>query len=226
MFDPATKLFYDLWEVAGIPTEWAWRYNRVSPDGKYVWIEGFDGGYLVDLITFESLYYPEANPYTYPDIDWSADSKFVWAANDDSDNKYTEVNILSISDKRLHPVPVTLPFESVHLWHPVDNVVVHPANDKNALIFLDAETMSFRELPFKDQDTQYKISNLAWNPNGDKLIFITENHILWQVDYPTLDNLEQLVASADTIGGAQWAPDGDSIAFISGSDIYIVDTIK
>jgi Tol biopolymer transport system component len=116
--------------------------------------------------------------------------------------------------------------ESEHLWHPIDNVVVYPTKDKNTLIFWDAATMSFRELPFKDQNSRYKISNLAWNPNGDKLIFITESHILWQVDYPALENLEQIIASTNTISGAQWSPNGKSISFLNGSDIYIVDTIK
>ena len=86
--------------------------------------------------------------------------------------------------------------------------------------------MSVQELPFKDQTSRYKISNFDWNPNGDKLIFITDDHILWQVDYPAMENLEQIMASTNTISGAQWSPDGKSIAYISGTDIYIVDTVK
>ena len=85
LFDPATKLFYDLWELAGISPDLTWLYNDVSPDGNHVWIAGRGESYLVDLITFESLHYPyQEYQYTFPDTDWSADSKFVWFQNSDS----------------------------------------------------------------------------------------------------------------------------------------------
>jgi len=216
MFDPATRTIFDVRRSAGISNDWTCYQTSVSPDGKYVWMAGADGSYLIDLFTFEAQFYP-GQDYFY--TDWSPDSNFIWAYS----HKY---NILSIADKGVSsPLISPLP-ESEHLWHPMGNIVVYPAEDKNALIFLDATTMSFRELPFKDQDSRYKISNLAWNQNGDKLIFITESHILWQVDYPALENLEQIIASTNTINGAQWSPNGKSISFINGSDIYIVDTIK
>jgi WD40 repeat protein len=145
---------------------------------------------------------------------------------EDPINKTTDFKILSISNKKLTPLPITFQSDLGHWWHPTDPILIYPAKDKNALVFLDASTMSFRELLFKDQDSRYKISDLAWSPNGDKLIFITESHNLWQVDYPALENLEQIIASVNTIGGAQFSPDGKSISFISGTDIYIVDTVK
>ena len=226
MFDPATKLFYDVREVAGIPEDFTSLYTPVSPDGNYVWMEGWNESYLVNLATFETQHYTYTNPYSYTDVDWSLDSKFAWFEIYDPETKSTEVQILSIADMNMNSLPVIYQSESEHLWHPSDNMVVYPAEDKNALIFLDVSTMSFRELPFPDQDSRYKISNLAWSPNGDKLIFITESHILWQVDHPALENLEQVTTSTDTIGGAQWSPDGKTIAFVNGSDIYIVDTTK
>ena len=226
MFDPATKILYDVRELAGIPDEFTSLYTPVSPDGNYVWMEGWNESYLVNLTTFESQHFTYSNPYSYTDIDWSSDSSFAWFEIYDPDAKSTEVKILSISDMKSNPVPITPQSETEHLWHPYDNVMVYPSKDKNALIFLDASTMSYRELPFKDQNSQYKISNFAWNPDGDKLIFITDDHILWQVDYPSLENLAQIMASADTISGAEWSPDGNSIAFVNGSDIYIVETTK
>ena len=226
MFDPATKLFYDVRELAGIPEDFTSLYTPVSPDGNYVWMEGWNESYLVNLATFETQHYTYTNPYSYTDVDWSLDSKFAWFEIYDPDTKSTEVQILSIADMNMNSLPVIYQSESEHLWHPSDNMVVYPAEDKNALIFLDVSTMSFRELSFPDQDSRYKISNLAWSPNGDKLIFITESHTLWQVDHPALENLEQIIASTDSIGGAQWSPDGKTIAFVNGSDIYIVDTTK
>ncbi|MBK9928140.1 MAG: PD40 domain-containing protein [Anaerolineales bacterium] len=226
LFDPATKLFYDLWEEAGISPDLTWRYNKVSPDKSHVWIIGFEESYLVNLTTFEKQHFTHSNPYSYIDMEWSTDSRFTWFEIYDSDTKSTEAKIFSITDMELHPLPIAPPNEAEFLWHPNENLIVYPARDKNALIFWNAKTMSSRELSFKDQDSQYKITNLAWNPDGDKLIFITENHILWQIDYPALENLEQIIASAGTISSALWSPDGKSIAFVSDSDIYIVDTTK
>jgi len=80
---------------------------------------------------------------------------------------------------------------------------------------LDASTMSVRELPFKDQDSRYKISNLAWSPNGEKITFVTEDSVLWQVDYPTLENLEHIMSSIFAIREVRWSPDSKSLAFIN-----------
>lgn len=219
MFDPATRTIFDVRRLAGISNDWTCYQTIISHDGKYVWMVFGNGSYLIDLLTFEARFYAGIN---YLNPRWSIDSQFIWIHDSDS----TIFSLLSISDKALIPLPVSPAPETEHVWHPTDKLVVYPARDKNALIFLDASTMSVQELPFKDQNSRYKISDLAWNPNGDKLIFITEDHILWQVDYPSLENLEQIMASANTIGRAKWSPDGKSISFISGSDIYIVDTVK
>lgn len=226
ILDPAKKVIYDIRKRAGIPEDFSNNYTLVSPDGNYVWLQGWNESYLVNLTTFESQHFTYSNPYSYTDVDWSSNSKFAWFQIYDPDTKSTEFNILSISDMKLHSLSVVPQAESEHWWHSSDQTVIYPAKDKNALILLNVSTMSIRELSFKDQTLRYKISNLDWNPNGDKLTFITDDHILWQVDYPGIENLEQIIASTNTISGAQWSPDGKSISFISGSDIYIVDTIK
>jgi hypothetical protein len=41
-----------------------------------------------------------------------------------------------------------------------------------------------------------------------------------------MDNLEQLTSPLSDVTQVNWSPDGNSIAFTSGTDIYIVDTIK
>lgn len=226
ILDPAKKMVYDMRKKAGIPEDFSNNYTLISPDGNYVWLQGWNESYLVDLTTFKLQHFAYSNPYSYTDVDWSSNSKFAWFQIYDPDTKSTEFNILSISDMKLHSISVVPQAESEHWWHSSDQTVIYPAKDKNALILLNVSTMSVQELPFKDQTSRYKISNFDWNPNGDKLIFITDDHILWQVDYPAMENLEQIMASTNTISGAQWSPDGKSIAYISGTDIYIVDTVK
>jgi tricorn protease-like protein len=61
---------------------------------------------------------------------------------------------------------------------------------------------------------------------GDRMVFTATDGSLWKIDYPTLEALEQLTPALPNVTQVNWSPDGNSIAFISGSDIYIVDTIK
>lgn len=227
LFDPATKLFYDLWELAGISRDLTWRYNKVSPDGDYVWIVGVEASYLVNLITFESWHFPYSDPYTDTEGNWSADSNFVWfETHVYSGNESSEFQILSIADGKLSPIPVTpLPYPN-HWWHPTEAIVVYPAADKEALIFLDAATMSYRELPFILHQDPSSPGQVTWNSSGEKLAMIAADGSLWQVDYPALEQLEQLTPALPDISDLGWSPDGNSISFVSGSDIYIVETAK
>ena len=226
MLDPGRKLFYDVWKLAGISPDLTWRYNEVSPDGNHVWVVGFEGSYLVNLTTFESQYYPHQDPYTYAYGNWSADSKFVWFQSNISDDKPTKFQILSIWDGKSSHLPVVPLPNSDHWWHPTKAAVIYPAADKNALIFLDTSTMSYRELPFNLHKLLSPYGNVVWNPKGEKLALVAEDGGIWQVDYPKLENLEQLTPSLPDIHDVKWSPDGISISFISGSDIYIVDVTK
>jgi dipeptidyl aminopeptidase/acylaminoacyl peptidase len=226
MFDPAKKRFYDIRQMVGISEDWSCQQTRVSPDGTYVWMTGWgeegEGSYLVDLFTFESQYYPGRE---YLNIDWSPDSKFAWLFSSDPAGKTETYSILSVEDKEIRPAPVP-PIQSRYWWNNVNDILAYPSEDKNSLIFLDASTMSFRELSIKTQRVPDYSVNLAWNPNGERIAFTAEDGSIWQVDYPTLENLEQLTPSSPGVHDMRWSPDGSSIAFISGSDIYIVDTIK
>lgn len=227
LFDPGTKLFYDLWELAGISPGMTWRYNEVSPDGNYVWIVGFEESYLVNLTTYESQHFLYNDRSTYTEGDWSADSKFIWFETHlYSGNESSEFQILSIADGKLHPISITPLPDPNHWWHPTKASVAYPAAEKDALIFLDASTMSYRELAF----TFPKLPNISpiveWSPAGDKLALVAEDGSVWQVDYPDLAYLEQLTPPLSNVHSLEWSPDGSSISFISGSDIYIVETTK
>jgi hypothetical protein len=227
LFDPATKLFYDVWEMADIPADLTWLYNDVSPDGNHVWIAGWSESYLVNLITFESSHYPyHGYPYTFPDTDWSADSKFVWFQIQNSESESTEFQIVSITDKKSSPLPIIPRVDSSHEWHPSESVAVYPSADKDMLIFLDVTTRSYRELPFTLRKQSYGDPQFAWNPNGKKLALISEDGSVWQVDYPGLEHLEQLTLSLSDPSDLNWSPDSNSVSFISGTDIYVVETNK
>ena len=68
-------------------------------------------------------------------------------------------------------------------------------------------------------------------------MLVSKDNSLWQIDYPNLDTLEQLTPvmpistdpadgrnmSVSLIGNVSWSADGDSLAFVGGTDIYIID---
>jgi len=78
----------------------------------------------------------------------------------------------------------------------------------------------------KEWELPSTFDNLIWSPDGSHIALIAKDGSLWQVDYPNLENFEQLTEPTPDVRGVSWSPDDNSIAFVSGSDIYIVDTAK
>jgi hypothetical protein len=73
--------------------------TNISSDGIYVWLECWEGSYLIDLETFNTVAYPN---FGIDDIKWSKDGKFAWV-------KVFNTNlwqILSVSDKELKSLSV------------------------------------------------------------------------------------------------------------------------
>lgn len=216
MFDPASKVLYDVRKMAGIPEDWSSDLTSVSPDGTYAWIAGEEGSYLVTLFTFATQYFPGRE---YFDIDWSPNSRFAWLQN--TPEQTPQHHILSAADKVLIPLPRPPRATSdLHWWHPLDSIVIYPI-EENRLLLLDTSTMVYRELPFTLQEPVHD-NSLVWSPNGNKLVFVAGNGSIWKIDYPALGNPEQLTLPGSTLRNLRWSPDGSAITFIRDSEIYIV----
>jgi len=217
IFSPIEKKYYfiELPSTSGINPE-TMTY-AFSPDGMYAWITGYSFGYgsyynfLVKLTNLETTSYD----ITGNDFFWSPDSKFAWLTVYDSNDIY----VLSADKKTLTPFP--LQPTSHLLWHPTNPILAFLTDENQTLGILNAKDMSVKgwKLPF----TLY---SLTWSPDGSHIALVATDGSLWQVDYPKLENMEQLTETMPNVRDVSWSPDGNSIAFISGSDIYIVDTVK
>jgi WD40 repeat protein len=236
LFDASTKSIHTVGELAGIPTTLDGNDNMcnvwyIAPNGRYVWIACFDGSHLVDLTTFKSQDYPEY-PFIVADVDWSTDSKFIKiSCPDDKNSSIYNIKILSIASQELLPVP-----EDCYLqWPPIDNLLICWSKTTKAAIYtLDTQTMSVQ----KETVLPIEFQELISSPDGKHIVLLARDSSLWQVDYPTLENLEQLtpampelthpayggIIDESLIKNVVWSPDGASLAFIGGTDIYIVDT--
>jgi hypothetical protein len=235
LFDPSAKTYRNLSKIAGLPDylgDGPEPYcNRPSAQngGRYVWVDCKDGGHLIDLVTFHSQTYPLFSmdagwPNSFV-IEWSADGQFAWMSGNGI------VKILSVNSDELKPLPKDCYDLS---WRSKDNVFACLSIDGQSLLLIDAETASVQEelaLPIEFQE-------VIWSPDGRHIALLARDSSLWQVDYPILENLEQLTAAGpewthlrysttideSLIKNVLWSPDGMSLAFIGGVDVYVVDT--
>lgn len=218
MLDPAKKVAVEVRSKAGIPEDWPCTDTDVSPDGKYIWMTGFGDSYLVDLITFEAQYYPHKR---YASVYWSPNSKFALLHNDDLSDETEPYSVLSVIDKKLKSLPVAPLREEMHWWHPNDNVLIYPSEVENALLVLDATTMSLRKLGLP-----FILSDLALSPDGTKIAFAATDGRLWELYYPALEDVKTITSPFYKLSNLAWSPDSTSIVFTSGPDIYIAEPIK
>ena len=213
LYDPATNTTLNLNQLAGLPSDITCPDSSVSPDREYVWVMCDGTDYLIDLANFKFTDYPN---YSQVGIVWSADSKFAVIDNFDLGN--SNLSILAVTSKKLTPFPI-YPINGP-MWHTIDHTLAYLTNQNQTLNILDVQDMSV-----KDYKLPSSFDNLIWSPDGNRIALVAKDGSLWQADYPNLENLEQLTQPMSA-GNIQWSPDGNFIAFISGSDIYIVDTAK
>jgi len=213
MFSPTEKKFYGVPMPSGVRADTT--TYTISPDGMYVWIKGYgdDGlyhGFLLNLTSLKTV----SSDMAVDEFNWSQDSKYAWITIYDESNKYV---ISTAGKSTLFPVkPISVPS-----WHPKDHVLAYLAENDQSLALLNAKDMTVQgwKLPTS-------VIGFLWNLNGDRIVFISTDGSLWQVDYPKFQNFEQLTGPMSDVRDVFWSPDGNSIALVSGADLYIVDTTK
>ena len=217
LFDPSAKTFRNLIEFTGLPVEFNNEYTAISisPNGDYMWLgrPTYEVSYLVDLKARKSQAYTG-----YPN--WSANGQFVIIGE--------QVVSLSTSGE---PRPLPIPPNSPQSWHPTKGVGASISSNEQqnqALFLLDVETLSYKvvTLPSEFQKDDSRVNQILWSPDGAHIALVTADGSLWQIDYPALENVEQLTLPMPAVKDVFWSPDGSYLAFVSDKDIYIVDAIR
>jgi hypothetical protein len=128
--------------------------------------------------------------------------------------------------KELKPAP-----DCKYLEHFNDGLFLCKSENLQALSLLDAKTLSTQH----EIELEAGILSAHKSPEGNHLALLAQDGSLWQIDYPSLENLEQLTEPMPPkimpSGGQEprvkdiaWSPDGRYLAFLGDTDIYIVDT--
>jgi WD40 repeat protein len=231
IFDVSEKTYHNLGVVAGLPDAFnnnTYSYKSISPNADYMFIspgaqsENDPQIYLVDLKTLKSqLYHVDG-------LDWSANGKYALMGS----------QVLTLADKTVHTLPFqsdtqTILYSIAEGWHPTNGVRISIYADKQQhlvidVLDLDALTEHQREftLPPNFNGRYNPISSemyISWNPKADHFAFAAADGSVWQVDYPNLDNLEQLTPPMTDVKDIAWSPDGQYLSCVGGTDIYILD---
>ncbi len=228
IFDVSERTYHNLGVVAGLPDAFnnnTYSMKSISPNGDFMYIspgaqsETNPQIYLVDLRTLKSQLYQSSG------IDWSANGKYA----------IMDSQILTLSDQTLRPLPAMPDLEKLvywiaSAWHPTEGVRLSIYADKEQHMFcylLDLDTLTYRYLALPSNfDGSNGGTSIIWSPNGDRFALESSDGSLWQMNYPMLDNLEQLTPPVANVKDIFWSPDGRYLSFVGGTDIYIVDTRK
>lgn len=212
VFDVSSKTYRDFVKLANLPynasdLDTVYAQKDISPKGDYMWIRkpNHPTGFLVDLKTFHS---------------WEYAGKLSWVRN--GEFAIVDSKLLVLSSKELKAMP---PDIQCNNWHPTKDVCLSLTineQETSTLIFLNVQDMSVQKTALSTP----LFNQAIWSPNGDYVVLITEDKTLWRIDYPSLENLEQLTRPiADMyIESLIWSPDYEYLSFVGGENIYIVDT--
>ncbi|MBI5952176.1 MAG: hypothetical protein HY865_11005 [Chloroflexi bacterium] len=213
VFDVQAKTYRDLIKLANLPyapsnVEAHYAEKNISPKGDYIWTHiPNHTGFLIDLKTFRS---------------WEYAGNLSWARN--GEYAIVDSKLLVLSTKELKAMPSDIQCNN---WHPTKGVCLSLTTNEqgtSALNFLNAQDMSVQKTALSTP----LFNQAVWSPNGDYIILATEDKALWRIDYPNLENIEQLtrpITDMD-IESIIWSPDYEYLSFVGGANIYIVDIYK
>ncbi|MDY6876294.1 MAG: hypothetical protein SWK90_08855 [Chloroflexota bacterium] len=213
LIDPLSQTYEDVRVLAGMSTDAACRTLKIAPDGGSLLVRCQTKSYLVDLHTFFTQSITDDLSFD----SWSPDSQFVLLVrNLDWETQRGEYWLLPATGGDLHPVAGTWVVAPV--WSPQGRSLAFLAGDARTLAVLDAETWMTRQVPLPGSAT-----GIFWNPQGGSLAVQSADGSLWWIPDPAVDHAKQLTPPLPMIRDVRWSPDGERLAFVSATDLYVVD---
>lgn len=67
-----------------------------------------------------------------------------------------------------------------------------------------------------------RANQTVWSRQGDDLVVVAGEGSLWWAPEPGVGRVEQLTASLPEARQVRWSPGGTRLAFVSGTDFYVV----
>ena len=240
-FDVIKMEYYNLGTVANLPDAFnnnTYSFKSISPNGDYMYITpGAQSStdpqiYLVDLKTFESQLYHVSG------MSWMANSKYALLHTNLqlANGEYSsETQVLTLSDKTLRTLPSEPSPLSQSDWLASNWYL---SEDVSRSIFIKDQYLVVQVLTFEpparhryevllppDFNTTYQgyTGGVFRSPKNNHIALIAGDNSVWIMDYPALENLEQLTPPMENQPSISWSPDGRYLSYAGGTDIYIVD---
>ncbi len=234
LIDPVAQTYEDLRTLTGLDIHLACGAPIVAPDGERIIVdcaaplasvsllssaipkapsmhEILGGGplgpqYLIDLRTFVT----QTLPAGWEFVNWSPNSHFALLIGIDS----RQYALLPIAGGDLYPV-AKFPFTPV--WSADGKYLAYLIEDGRGVVTFEPATHASR-LTLLPQPS----ASVIWNPQGDSLAILADDGSLWWIPNPGADDVEQITLPLPDVRDVRWSPSGAHLAFISGTEVYVV----
>lgn len=241
IFDVLERTYHNLGVVANLPDAFnnnSYSYKSISPNGDYMYVTpGAQSSvdpqiYLVNLKTFESQLYHVSS------MSWMANGKYalLHTYHQLANGEYSiEEQVLTLSDKTLRTLPSEPSPLSQSDWLASNWYL---SEDVSRSIFIKDQYLVVQVLTLEpparhryevllppDFNTTYPgyTGDVFRSPKNNHIALIAGDNSVWIMDYPALENLEQLTPPMENQPSISWSPDGRYLSYAGGTDIYIVD---
>jgi dipeptidyl aminopeptidase/acylaminoacyl peptidase len=242
LIDPMKESYADVYALAGLDRRLACRDAHLSPDGRYLLVScqpvlspestpdcveqiGYRSSsgdlnwlrfgcenthYIVDMSTLVTKTISTSLEFA----DWSSNGQYILLTSDRTDPLF-EISVLEISSGQLFPLASACSVGPV--WSPEGERLAFLSEDTRVLNIYDASTHATIQVTFP----QY-LARAIWRPQGNGLAVLAVDGSVWWTPDPAAGRVEQLTLPRQYVGDVSWSPDGTQLAFVGGTDVYVV----
>jgi hypothetical protein len=213
LIDPESQSYQNVLSLAGLSETCPDGVPTASPDGLHIWVSCSEGSYLVYLDDYIALPF-----YDVVDvISWSPTGRYALLALEwDWFRQQGRAALLDIISG------TRLPFPDQNISTPTWN----PGKDTLAYFLEQTSSLQIIELPSRNSYS-YKldqpVKEIAWHPNEFSVGILSEDGGLWLITRSSVTWIEPITFSEPKVHSLRWSETGKNIAFVSGSDIFVIN---